>query len=594
MIRIVRLVPVVALGALGACLSVPDGPAPECQTTSDCDTANGEVCEEGVCWGNPPAGPFFALVTPPTELKGTLVSREFELASIGADGWLGDVMLEAPVAYSGQLRAVCPAPFDCTDATLAATITVTRPAAFKGGPEYRQIVTTEERTGQFQVVMPRTHAADQPYTITVVPEGRDDAPPTGVTPAQLVPPLRFQLAIQDSLSNVSLQLGDTTLPTVDGKIVNSAGVGQGQYRVVALGRWDANSPPTEVSTVDYTGSDGTFSIRLSPNLFDSVEIVARPYGTNLQPTLHVTNVSAAGATGRQVVVPSGLGAKATTSIHVTGQAPGGEIVPVIGAHVTVTGVVPSAQPGGTTATLVADATTNADGYADVELLDGATIAGLYQLSIVPPANATVGLVFNQPIVPGGSLEQKLPNRVALRGIVRDASGKPLDDVSVTVRPSLRFQWSLDAAPQAFVSAIPAATTTTPETGEFVVFVDPFIENGMDDVWGYYDILFEPTASANAPTWVAGEVSIPRDTQLTKVAVPDITLPDAAHIHGQITDPAGTLIEGAELKVFRPESAVFALCDQVPNAPASCPVPAPLLGRGASDGDGIVRLTLPRL
>ena len=37
------------LAALGGCLNVPDGPAPMCHVTADCDQKNGEVCQEGVC-----------------------------------------------------------------------------------------------------------------------------------------------------------------------------------------------------------------------------------------------------------------------------------------------------------------------------------------------------------------------------------------------------------------------------------------------------------------------------------------------------------------------------------------------------------------
>ena len=40
-----KLLAIVALaGALPACLSVPDGPAPMCESTADCDSANGEIC----------------------------------------------------------------------------------------------------------------------------------------------------------------------------------------------------------------------------------------------------------------------------------------------------------------------------------------------------------------------------------------------------------------------------------------------------------------------------------------------------------------------------------------------------------------------
>ena len=63
----------VCLLASAGCLSVPEGPIPQCETSADCDRAHGEVCEEGVCWGNPPAGPFAAIVSPPSERSGELI-----------------------------------------------------------------------------------------------------------------------------------------------------------------------------------------------------------------------------------------------------------------------------------------------------------------------------------------------------------------------------------------------------------------------------------------------------------------------------------------------------------------------------------------
>jgi len=581
------------LAPLAACLSVPDGPAPECKVTSDCDTANGEVCDEGICYGNPPPGPFAALVSPPSERKNDVVSREVELLEIPADGHLGDVALDAPVTYTGQIRAFCPTPSDCTDISLGATITVTRPSIFQGGPTYRQVVTTEPRTGLFQLVVPRTRDIDQPYTITVIPEGRGDEPDMGITPAQLVPPLRTELRIADNETGKTLDLGGITLATIDGKVTNSVGVGQGSYRVVALGRWDETSPITEVSTVFYTGNDGQFALRLSPGLQGSVEIVARPYGDPLQPTLHA-NVSSGGVSGKSLVAPANLGQPTTVDIKVKGTATGGEIKAVNGARVTVAGVVPGAAPGSTVATFVTEVTTGEDGIASVTMLNGTAIRSSYRVSIIPPANSTLGILFDSPLVLGEDPDRTLPERIALVGRVIDVDGKPINDVQVTVRPSLRFQWSLDTLPQAFMSAIPAATTVTPDTGEFVVYVDPFLKDGSEDVWGYYDLSFEPTATSNAPTFTEFDVEIPRDTNQSSVPLADIYLPDAAHIHGRITDPFGNVVEGAELKVFRVEDfASLTLCSDVPHAPASCPIPAQLLGRGASDDVGIVRLTLPR-
>jgi len=298
-------------------------------------------------------------------------------------------------------------------------------------------------------------------------------------------------------------------------------------------------------------------------------------------------VSTGAITDRVLIAPN-TGEPVGVPIEITGADTGGEISGVVGARVVVAGVIP-AQPGATITTFTAEATTGEGGLATLNLLDGAALAATYRISVVPPANANVGVVFDEPYVFGDG--KILPDRVALVGKVQDLTGTPLKDVQVTVRPSLRFQWSLDNSAQNFITAIPAATKVTPDTGEYVIYVDAL----LDETFGHYDISFEPTATANAPTWTEFDIEIPRDTTQSSVPLPDIRLPDAAHVHGQITDSQGVLVEGAELRLFSVFDAAAAttLCEQVPNPPTSCSIPARLLGRGASDDGGTVRLTLPR-
>src|SRR5262249_34698510 len=69
---------IAALVLLAGCLEVPKAPGQECATNSDCNTAAGEVCDEGVCWGNPPTGMFAATVSPPA-VREELVATEIPL-----------------------------------------------------------------------------------------------------------------------------------------------------------------------------------------------------------------------------------------------------------------------------------------------------------------------------------------------------------------------------------------------------------------------------------------------------------------------------------------------------------------------------------
>src|SRR6185503_4030657 len=154
---------------------------------------------------------------------------------------------------------------------------------------------------------------------------------------------------------------------------------------------------------------------------------------------------------------------------------------------------------------------------------------------------------------------------------------PLPNVALTARPSLRFLWTLDAAPQAFVAAVPAATAVTLDTGEFVVWVDA----NVSQTWGHYDLLIEPPPGARAPTYLKSEVEIPRDNTLDAVSLSEITLPEAAFVHGKITAPNGDPVEKAELRLFQATTTV-GLCSEVAHAPSTCPIPASLQGRGTSD------------
>ena len=65
-LRFSPLMPVALVGWLG-CLPGGDDALVEtmCDVQSDCDFA--EVCDEGICWGNPPTAQFAALLVPPAD-----------------------------------------------------------------------------------------------------------------------------------------------------------------------------------------------------------------------------------------------------------------------------------------------------------------------------------------------------------------------------------------------------------------------------------------------------------------------------------------------------------------------------------------------
>jgi hypothetical protein len=568
---------------LGGCLSVPDGPAPMCDTNNDCDQLHGEVCEEGVCWGNPPPGPFAAVISPPST-RHDLVPREIPEVAIPDFGWMGDLALEAPVLLSGRIVAFCPPPMTgCASTTLGATVTVSRRSQFHGGPGFKAVVNAHAGDESFAISVPRTRTGDDPYTVTIVPDGGQQAS-TGPSAAELVPPLRMQVAITTNTGATAIELGGLDLPVISGTLTNGLGQGLLGYRVAALGRWDLTASPTEVSSVDFTDANGGYAVTLSDQLVGTVELVARPPSGTAAPTVHFANIDATKSSQRNIVQPATLGVPIKVVIGpVTGVDHGGTISPVRGALVSVTGALTSAV---TSFTVGDEHLTDENGKVTLSLVDGAGILGSYRLSIIPPASSSLGAVFDQKLAPGTEL--RLTSRVALRGTIVDSDHKPLNNVAVTVRPSLRFLWTLDAAPQAFVAAIPPATAVTLPTGEFVVWVDPSIAQ----VWGNYDLLIEPPTTAQAPTYIKTEVDTRYSNAADAVPVGEITLPDAAFVHGRVTGPAGEPVENAELKVYL-VSTELALCSEVAHAPMSCPIPAQLQGRNTSDAKGTVRLALPR-
>ena len=569
---------------LPACLSVPTEEAPMCETTADCDSANGEICDDGICWGNPPAGQFAAIISPPSS-RTNLVSSELPTIVINQDGWIDQLQLEKPVVYSAELA--CQAPIACDGTMLAATITVTRPSTFPGGPGFRSVVKTKGGD-PFQIAVPPVEAsAAATYTITIIPDGRDEMA-SQTTPAQLLPPLRTQLTIDSNASGKVIELGGLGLPTINGVIKNDAGLPQQNYRVVAVGRWDFTSTPTEVSTVDFTGSDGTFQIQLSGGLTSEVELVAKPVITTTRPTLrYVADIGQTGLQNLQLQWPSGVGNKVDLDIPVKAVEGNGAVGPARGARVIVSSKVESANGD---ATYVAEATTDDNGRARISVLDGSAFQSAgYRISIIPQANSTAGVMYDQPFsILAPIPEKQLKTRIALRGVVH-LDGKAVKDMSITARPSLRFQWNLDQEDQGFLSAIPPSTAVTPESGEFVVWVDPKVL----DTWGHYDLTFEAASGSRAPSLTIPAIAVPADQPTVQLGVYDLPYP--AYVRSKIIDDKGNFVEGAELKLFKTED-FGSLCGEVAYPPANCrtvATTATLLGRGTSDETGEVRLTLPR-
>lgn len=576
------------LAPLAACLEVSDREPPMCKTTADCDA--GEVCEENVCWGNPPAGAFAAVISPPSE-RADLVSREVVMLPIAGDGWLDDVHLDTAVSFKGRLQAQCELAALCDASSIGATLAITRPSVFPGGPGFRKVVTIAD--GTFELTVPASRSDEAPFTVTVVPTGRE-LQGTAPSLAQLVPPAQVRLAISANLTDYVIGLGELGAPRISGYLKTSTGDGLASYRVVALGRWAADQAPTEVSSVGFTSGTGFYEIRLARGLVGDVELVARPLDNPLRPELHLAGVEATRDSAHDLKLPApSAGDAVDVEVVLDHKETGGEIAPVGGARVMIAGSYLDPATG-TSTRFSAEGTSSDAGAVHLKLLTLPQLAGTYRLSVIPPASSKAAALFGKPYAVRPVTSQRLGARLAITGKVLRDDGEELRDVQVTARPSVRFLWSLGPEAQAFLGAIPAATVVTPDSGEFVLFVDHALDAGGSaaPVWGRYDLSFEPAAKARAPSWTWPNVVLPTDDTQGRLALEDVRLPDAAFVRGNVYDDANARVEDAEVKIYRVQ-ADPALCQEAPFAPPSCPIPPLLLGRGVSDDDGVARLTLPR-
>jgi hypothetical protein len=586
--RVVVLVPLLA-----ACLELPSGPGKECSVDSDCNTAAGEECFEGLCYGDPPLGIYAATLSAPVTRE-DLIATEIPLLMLPRDGDFGPIQLEAPITFSGRVEVACTGsmPNNCSTLSIGAQVRITRPSRIPGGPALRFVAISKSGLARgadsFSIHLPPMHPGDPPYTVTIDPEGGGDAPPThgGKDPAQVVPPKRFELTTSSALEHQTYALGNTAA-TLSGALKDSLGAPLTKYRVVALGRWDATSAPSEVSSVHYS-TDGSYAIAISDGVVGSVELVARPYDTSVvAPELRAGSVDAYTQV-RNIHQPTGLGTRVESAITISARTDGGSVQPLGGARVVISGSTEAGITGGVRAVLVAEATTGDDGVARLALLDGDALKPSYRLRVIPPASSRAAVIFDEPIALPLPSALQLAQRVSLAGKLVDTNGKSLADVSVTARRSLRFLWSLQGTDQSFLDEIPAATAITKVGGDFVIWIDP----ALAETWGHYDLFFETPESSSAPNWLIPDFEIPRIPGQMTIDLEDVTIPNAARLHGTVVDETGAPVEGSALRIFR-LSDNDTVCREVSNAPPACSDDAKVMGHGESDHAGIVRLTLPR-
>ena len=584
--RLLALATVGAAALCVGCLTLPAATVPACTTDSDCNQAAGEVCDEGICWGNPPDGSFSAIVGPPASASNR-VPAEYREFTMPDHGWLGDLVVDLPVTVTGQLTFICTPPTPCGEME-GSSIVVTRPSRIPGAAPFRSVINVEvgpSDTVTYELKLPRTNRelGDEPYQVTVIPNSQSNN--IGATPRRAVlPPLRTTLeAAADTRRDFTV--GSTTLPTLSGKITDANGVGLPGYRVSARGRWADDAVVSDVSTVVDTDNLGNYRLLLSPDLVGGVEVIAEPITAGAGVLVAKVRTLGQNISNIDIEVPSRLTAPTLVNFTLVGTTGSGEVLPIAGAVVTMSSEIanPRIPTYASGIRLGGTATSNAEGVAKLSLVgfrEGTIIN--YSLQIQPPATSQFRAVFGDRFTVSDAFTRQLEPRIAVRGVVANSYGEPVANVAVTARPNAEYLTTLEPDAQAFAAQLALGTATSDKAGEFVIWVDPPLVTASS-----YDFSFEPPDDTAAPRWSVAQAVMPT-TRITSMNAGPFIVPEAARVHGRITDPTGHPLGGGELRIFRQGQAQ--VCR---NSAATCVSAAILLGRGTADDEGVVRLTLPR-
>jgi hypothetical protein len=573
--------------AIAGCISLPPITQPMCETNADCDTANGEICGEGVCWGDPPEGMYAVRIGPPPD-RDDLVPTEITAVEIHDNGWIQTpLVLETALVVSGTVSLDCPAGANCPEplAGLAAQVTISRPARIRGGPAFIASATTTAESPAFAIKIPRGLPGEE-YFVTASPI-RDPMRPQ----LDRVAPGRLVIFPTDTPPPLDLRLG-AELNLVTGVVTDAGGVGIRDARVVVRGRWEATGPEVELSSIGTTDQAGRFDVFLPSSPIDpAARLVVTPhtvYG-EVQPTLihelTVTGDPVITVTG-SLVMPDYPEPQLVT-IPIRGTSTEGDYEPIAGAQVTLVGeelierFPPTLPP--VVARIEATGTTDPQGNVQLFLIPSSEDLA-YQLHVKPPpasGAAQYAGVYGAAInVDAGSstlAEVYVANQVAIRGqLLGFHDGQPAEGMVVTATANRGFAGTLvEDLQRELAEAVPTSETTNSD-GSFAIFVDPEIA-GVPVV---YDVRFEPSANTLLPIWQ------PDPIEIDPVSGYDLgtrTLPAAAYVRGDIKDADEARIGGADVRLYTIPALIVA-CD-------TCPDAAVLRAHATSGLSGVVHLVL---
>jgi hypothetical protein len=567
---------------LAGCLAVPDGGTePMCESNSDCDQASGEICADGICWGDPPDVLYAARIAPPGNRSG-LVATELTKVQIEDNGWFStSLRLEEPVVIAGTVLLACgesPCP------AIASTITVTRPARIPGGPPFVAIAHTTESNGDFAIEVPRAKS-DETYSIVIAP----DRPNADVYNLDSVAPKRLILTPTDHVEELFVELGDDTR-SITGIIRDEQGLPLPGVNVSARGRWTAEAPMTDVSSIATTSPTGAFSIQITDSTVEpAIDLVlVPPPDFEQRPTLHV-DMDLDMSLDLGVLQFPYMGSTHIVTIPIRATSPMGIIQAVANAEVTL--IAEREFPGvpfGFRARLELSRITDDLGEVEMPVVDGPNLT--YELRVQPPAQSGAGqhaTIYGDPIdVAGVSILEPilLANQVSVHGRLYDHAGRPAEGVVVTVVPNASYSATLPESLQSRVAEAVSTSETVHADGQFAVWVDPSIATAP----AIYDVSFEPPQHSLLPSWQTQAVQVTG----TGYDFGDFDLPEAAYVRGDVYDPFDQRIEGAEVRLYEVPPDLLPCQESVEPADPTCAQKAILRALAISDSGGSVHLVLP--
>ncbi|MBL4632225.1 MAG: hypothetical protein JKY56_00020 [Kofleriaceae bacterium] len=605
---------------MSGCLSKPAAESQGmCEVSTDCPSLD-HLCDQGVCWGDPPDSSGFAAVLIPPADRPDLAPTELTQIAISSDGTIASLDFGRTVTFHGRIELGCGAqtmPPDpesgqegCQPGTLIpAQVVIERASDFPGGPQYRRTILTNAEVNaeedSFSIALPNDGAE---YRVTVLPDEISlEAIASGGRQIQ-APPFSALIRTDDDV-DVLWEIGSPDqLKVIEGCIANSNGDGKAyaSMRVTAFGHWTSFSKSTRASSVVPTDIDGCFSLAVPIDMQDEFDIVAKPGPGQTLPTIRLfdeyvrdPNIDD-GSQEAYRIAPLLMPTMASPSefhLPLRGRTGGGELEPIIGATVVLDTVfeTPATEKRNVQVSFSAQAVSSSDpdlsGIAVVKLYAGDKVGSReYRVRVFPTSDAQHASIFDGVVSlgPGGPAvldTVELGRRTPVSGVITNTLGQPLANTPLKFEPSQLLRGELTTpAERVILDNLQFASELTGETGEFLVWLDPTLLG----LFARYDIALAPPDFSSAPRWVFSGVSVDAEPG-EAVNLGELTLPPASYVRGTIRDSRGLVVPGAEIRWFRlPDDAT---CGDLPKAP-SCEAPALPIGIWESDEAGEVIAVLP--